>query len=84
MEFLKPKSQGTNNTKCFEENVIGWWCNNTTSNIARKVTTFFRKLKFSSFFGKNIAKTFKHLCQNIPFFFWFSFGSLYCKTSPQK
>jgi hypothetical protein len=61
MEFLKPKSQGANNIKCFEANVVGWWCNNMTSNVARKVTTFFRKLRFSSFFGKKIAKTLKHL-----------------------
>jgi hypothetical protein len=56
MEFLKSENQGANNTKCFEANVIGWWCNNTTSNIARQVTTFFRKLKFSSFFVKKVAK----------------------------
>jgi hypothetical protein len=61
MEFLKLQSRGANNIKCFEANVIGWWCNNTTSNITRKVTTFFQMLKFSSFFGKKIAKTFKHL-----------------------
>lgn len=84
MEFLKLKSQGVNNTKCFEANVIGWWCNKTTSNIARKVTTFFRKLKISFFSRKKNPKTFKHLCQNIPFFFWFFLGHYIAKIHPKK